>query len=332
MVDSKKCVYCGNIFSLDSRQGYTVWKRRKFCSHLCYERSVHEMAINRKPICIKCKIGLVAKKNWAPARAADHDYVCDECKRTMKRAYRLEHPDYFRKRGKERREKHGDEMDKYSRIYYATNKTTINQTRKERGVKMRLQAIALLGGGCICCGETNPLFLTYGHINNDGSAWRKSHGITGGVGTSIWIINNLSEAIPIFQLECWNWNCSKLRNEEDFNTNYWEIPSETNGKTNLEYARRIRNYWKNRFFDRYGRTCICCGDNNLKHLGMGHPNNDGHEHRGESNAHGGSSMYRIATLAPTTSDYKVETQCWNCNEGARLNNGVCPHKKIRDTA
>ena len=43
--------------------------------------------------------------------------------------------------------------------------------------RLQSEAIQAYGGyRCACCGETEPLFLTLDHINNDGNAFRKASG------------------------------------------------------------------------------------------------------------------------------------------------------------
>lgn len=58
---------------------------------------------------------------------------------------------------------------------------------------------------CICCGETEPTFLTIDHINGGGSKHLKELG--GGGKLYGWLIkNNFPEG---FQTLCYNCNCSK---------------------------------------------------------------------------------------------------------------------------
>jgi len=61
------------------------------------------------------------------------------------------------------------------------------------------------GKECVCCGESNEIFLTIDHKNNDGFEDRQ---------TSIkwykWIIdNNFPDSL---QIMCWNCNCGRQRN------------------------------------------------------------------------------------------------------------------------
>lgn len=62
------------------------------------------------------------------------------------------------------------------------------------------------GNKCKCCGETNPLFLSIDHINNDGSHHRKTFSIS----LSTWLVHN--NFPKDFQLLCYNCNMGKARN------------------------------------------------------------------------------------------------------------------------
>lgn len=64
------------------------------------------------------------------------------------------------------------------------------------------------GGECWCCGEDEPKFLTFDHVNNDGAEQRKTlKTLMALVG---WMIaNNFPSSI---QLLCYNCNMGRARN------------------------------------------------------------------------------------------------------------------------
>jgi hypothetical protein len=63
------------------------------------------------------------------------------------------------------------------------------------------------GNKCVCCGETEPLFLTIDHVNNDGNIERKLNS-QGNLYSRI-----ISAGFPdTFQILCWNCNTGKMRN------------------------------------------------------------------------------------------------------------------------
>jgi len=50
-----------------------------------------------------------------------------------------------------------------------------NAYSKAQNLKFRDAAFAAYGGyKCVCCGETEPLFMTLDHINNDGADFRRN--------------------------------------------------------------------------------------------------------------------------------------------------------------
>lgn len=74
------------------------------------------------------------------------------------------------------------------------------------------KAIMAYGGyKCACCGETEPLFLSLDHIENDGSSHRKSIGTLGGAKLYKWLEQN--NYPPGFQVLCANCNHGKYRNK-----------------------------------------------------------------------------------------------------------------------
>lgn len=56
--------------------------------------------------------------------------------------------------------------------YSAKNREKLNKQGRDRRWQERLQAIKHYGGVCICCGETEPKFLTLHHANGDGKEHR----------------------------------------------------------------------------------------------------------------------------------------------------------------
>ena len=78
---------------------------------------------------------------------------------------------------------------------------------KKRHLAARDKVFNHYGNQCECCGESNILFLSVDHINNDGASHRKEIG-RGRINQ--WLINN--NFPPGFQLLCFNCNLGKYRN------------------------------------------------------------------------------------------------------------------------
>ena len=72
---------------------------------------------------------------------------------------------------------------------------------------LREQVLAHYGGVCACCGETEPLFLTIDHVNNDGAKHRKE---VASNHLAKWLVDN--DFPEDFQILCFNCNCGRQRN------------------------------------------------------------------------------------------------------------------------
>lgn len=85
--------------------------------------------------------------------------------------------------------------------------------------------------------------------------------------------------------------------------------------------KEVRAKARARFFEIYGSRCGCCGQKETRFLTVGHRLNDGHNDRLEKGGQG--AVIQHAIKHPDFERY--ETQCFNCNMGAKNNRGVCPH-------
>lgn len=63
---------------------------------------------------------------------------------------------------------------------------------------------------CVCCGESELMFLTIDHINGGGSQHRREEGFSSGQGFYHWLVKN--EFPEGFQTLCMNCNLGKHRN------------------------------------------------------------------------------------------------------------------------
>ena len=87
-----------------------------------------------------------------------------------------------------------------------------NKWNIEYRARLRHETIMAYGGyKCVCCGETEPLFLTLDHIHNDGAKWREFHKDHRGAQLFKWLKqNNWPKG---FQILCLNCNQGKYRNK-----------------------------------------------------------------------------------------------------------------------
>ena len=73
----------------------------------------------------------------------------------------------------------------------------------------------------------------------------------------------------------------------------------------------------------FGGRCTCCGESTYAFLTISHINNDGNKHRKEVS---NDTLLRQLFKNNFKSEYEITIECWNCNCGKRVNNGICPHK------
>lgn len=85
------------------------------------------------------------------------------------------------------------------------------RSRKNRQrIRWREEIYSVYGDICDCCGETNPLFLTLDHVNNDGASHRKNL-TKDPLALYRWVRNN--NYPDTIQLMCYNCNMGKARNK-----------------------------------------------------------------------------------------------------------------------
>lgn len=131
---------------------------------------------------------------------------CKSCTRQQVKTWMKENRETYQKGHNER----------YNRRYARSEKMRMYVAQKTQRRYRRLQRVVFdhYGRICICCGETNPKFLTIDHVNNDGAQFRTRtgggrHGATGRL--YAFIIRN---GFPLdFQVNCYNCNCGKARND-----------------------------------------------------------------------------------------------------------------------
>lgn len=86
---------------------------------------------------------------------------------------------------------------------------------------------------------------------------------------------------------------------------------------------------KQQVFEHYGTECECCGESHIDFLTLDHPNDDGAKHRSEVGS--GSRFYGWLIKNDFPADYELRTLCFNCNQGRRVNGGVCPHQILKES-
>ncbi len=100
------------------------------------------------------------------------------------------------KRGKKRKVDNPEHVFKLDKAY-----------RERRNPRVKDTVFGAYGGyKCVCCGETEKLFLTIDHINNDGANHRRKIGgkrTMAGLPFYMWLIrNNFPEGLQVLCMNC----------------------------------------------------------------------------------------------------------------------------------
>lgn len=94
--------------------------------------------------------------------------------------YRETHKDILKERSRIEYQRNREQYKKSSIIYRKENKEKVNvlnaRWRSEFWPALRKELIKEYGGCCVCCGESEPLFLDLDHIKNNGAEDRKKRG------------------------------------------------------------------------------------------------------------------------------------------------------------
>jgi hypothetical protein len=146
-----------------------------------------------------------ANKAWREANA--------ERVREANRQWALSNPDRIKAAQQRWKDRNPGIAAERMRAWREANPERHSETLDRIRQKTKDQVFEAYGGKrCACCGETEPLFLSIDHVNNDGAAHRKEIGEAGRGGMKVyrWLIKNGFP--PGFQVLCMNCNCGKARN------------------------------------------------------------------------------------------------------------------------
>ena len=133
---------------------------------------------------------------------AAHLAALRELQKTRRDGFRERNPEYGRE---------------YNAAWHERNPGKQSAYMKKSNLKLKRQVMDAYGGACSCCGETELVFLTIDHMNDDGAEHRRQlaaerGGSWGQAGapTYRWLRDN---GFPEgFQVMCANCNCGKQWN------------------------------------------------------------------------------------------------------------------------
>lgn len=102
------------------------------------------------------------------------------------------------------------------------------------------------------------------------------------------------------------------------------------GKTlcqhHLDYHKNNTRKIKKSTMDRYGGSCVCCGESELDFLTIDHIHENGAAHRRELGPTKKSGVHFYLWLKKNGYPSGYQTLCMNCNLSKHNNDGVCAHK------
>lgn len=104
------------------------------------------------------------------------------------------------------------ERSQYAKNYHIDNADKIKEYQRNRRESAKKIVYSHYGNMCVCCGETNPIFLTLDHKNNDGYKFKTDN--KGRTYSSYNRYNNIIKAgFPEdLQVLCFNCNCGRAIN------------------------------------------------------------------------------------------------------------------------
>jgi hypothetical protein len=127
------------------------------------------------------------------------------------RRYGQKHPDRVAQSQKEWRERNPGAAETAQRRWLERNpEWRVQITKKYRDQNRQAAFLAYGGFRCACCGETEPMFLTIDHIENDGNVHRRATRTKGGSEFFAWL--RRQGYPPGFQVLCRNCNWGKHAN------------------------------------------------------------------------------------------------------------------------
>ena len=100
------------------------------------------------------------------------------------------------------------------RDWHKKNKEHAANYQKARNREISRAAFDAYGGCCVCCGESDQLFLTIDHVNGGGSKHRKEvlGGRRAGVHFYRWLMKEGYPQTGEYQTMCYNCNLGRQRN------------------------------------------------------------------------------------------------------------------------
>lgn len=129
-----------------------------------------------------------------------------------------------------------------------------------------------------------------------------------------------SEKLKLKKREEYQRNKAKHREKSrlwrDANPEKWKSMMRRSNK-------KVRISLRSEMIKEYGGKCRCCNESQPLFLELDHVNNNGNTDR-KVNGSGAKLLGRLKKVGWPKDTYQL--LCSNCNQGKRMNGGICPHK------
>lgn len=211
--ETRTCKQCGESKPL-SEFNHENRKRSVGAPHLWHDKKCRDCRSKQlsaprynlptppEKTCVKCERTFPTMEGFPPYQKHPNGHIyyrshCNECWTLYRAIY---HGKY--------RAANRDKLNRMERASYEKHKENIKKSAKRYYEKLRNQVFEHYGNRCSCCGETESVFLTIDHVNDDGSQHRKQRGM----GTILyrWVIaNGFPDTVRIL---CYNCNAGRFRN------------------------------------------------------------------------------------------------------------------------
>lgn len=184
--DYKKCIECEELkpiseFPQTSNKGYKVYRSRCRPCFRAYSlrlpKRTTQKDYGQEKTCRTCKLSKPINCYYSSGSLGYVRSDCKECYKKDKKDYAQEH-----------------------RVF-------LNANDRLHKWQLRDACLQAYGGKCMCCNESDEIFLSFDHIYGDGQSHRKKVG--SGPALYRWLIKN--EFPDTIQILCHNCNWAKFR-------------------------------------------------------------------------------------------------------------------------
>lgn len=243
------------------------------------------------------------KNKSKPDGLADN---CKQCKSAADREYQAKSKDKIKIRRHQYYLKNKDEITEKVNLYIKNNRVKHNAWGTKAKNKLKNEVLSHYcddGAVCKMCGEDELGVLSIDHIDGNGAEHRRQifgNNRTCGYNFYRWLKrNNYPDG---FQVLCFSCQYRKRLIEMR--------PKNPSSKqiARAEYVRSI----KMECLGHYGGLVCSCGESDIEVLTLDHVNDDGAEHRRETNT-GGFNFYMLLRRTGFPNDPPLQVKCLNCN-------------------